>query len=82
MGLAHLNIAVIWYLYVRALVVGGPSNHEPQTVFRIVMKHQKVKKQGGKLDTYLKKIEERKKKDWRGHDGMRFGESGRGDVEV
>ena len=57
-----MNIAVVWYLYVRALVVGGPSNHEPQTVFKIVMKHQKVKKQGGKLDTYLKKIEERKKK--------------------
>ena len=43
-------------------MVGGLSNHEPQTVFKIVMKHQKVKKQGGKLDTYLKKIEEKKKK--------------------
>ena len=46
----------------RALVVGGPSNNEPQTVEKIVMKNQKVKKQCGKVDTILKKIGNRKKK--------------------
>jgi hypothetical protein len=46
------------------------------------MKNQKVKKQCGKVDTILKKIGNRKKKDWKWHDGMRFGDSGRGDVEV
>ena len=66
----------------RALVVGGPSNNEPQTVKKIVMKNQKVKKQCGKVDTILKKIGNRKKKDWKWHDGVRFGDSGRGDVEV
>ena len=63
-------------------MVGGPYNNEPQTVLKIVMKYQKVKKQCGKLDTILKKKLEKRKKDWKGHDGMRFGESGRGDVEV
>ena len=53
--LAHLNIAVVWYLNARALVVGGPYNNEPQTVLKIVMKYQKVKKQCGKLDTILKR---------------------------
>ena len=60
--LAHLNIAVVWYLNARALVVGGPSNNEPQTVFKIVIKYQKVKEQCGKRDTILKKHREEKKK--------------------
>ena len=77
-----MNIAVVWYLYARALVIGGPSNNEAQTVSKIVMENQKVKKHCGKVDTILKKNREQKKKDWKWHDGVRFGNSGRGDVEV
>ena len=43
-------------------MVGGPSNNEPQTVFKIVIKYQKVKEQCGKRDTILKKHREEKKK--------------------